>query len=170
MIFTATEANLETLKKLVNGTNRPVRYLAIDPGKKNGICGYDADCTIMLMWTVMEEDILDFVEQFDSLERCIIEDYLLFPDKAKDQIYSNMLASRVIGRIEGWAARKKIPLTKQKSAIKPTGYRFIGRKPLSKSHRLHHILDAHVHFVYWAMGRGKITAKDLLYGKTPESL
>jgi hypothetical protein len=170
MLFTATEAELENLKRVVNNEERPVRYLAIDPGKSNGICGYDGDCKIMMMWTVMEENVLDFLNQFDNLERCIIEDFLLYSNKAFEQVGSNMLTSRVIGRVEGWAARKDIPLTKQKAAIKPTGYRFIGKKPLHKQHRLHHALDAHVHFIYWAVGKGLVKAGDLLNNKTPEHL
>jgi hypothetical protein len=170
MLFMATEAELENLKLRVNDAENPIKYLSIDPGKSNGICGYNADCKLMMMWTVMEENVLDFLNQFDNLERCIIEDFILYSNKAFEQIGSNMLTSRVIGRVEGWAVRKDIPLTKQKAAIKPTGYRFIGKKPLPKSHRLHHALDAHVHFVFWAVGKGKIQAGDLLNNRSPQEL
>jgi hypothetical protein len=50
----------------------------------------------------------------------------------------------------------------QKATIKKNGYNWIGIKPPSKSNPRNHEMDAHVHFMYWAIRTGKINANSLL--------
>lgn len=157
-----TDEQLASLAEAVNADMNPVKYLAIDPGKANGVCGYDAKFHLVFMYTIREEDMVKFLEVFKRVETCITESFLLFPTKTKDQIYSDMETSRVIGRVEGWAARAKVKLVMQPSSIKKTGYAWIGKKPLPKSNPKNHKMDAHVHFMFWAVKNGKINAADLL--------
>lgn len=163
-----TEKYLEFFKESVNADANPVVYLSGDPGKANGICGYDAKYYLLFMLTIHADDIVQFLEIFDHVKICIIEDYLLYPNKAKKQIYSDMETSRVIGRFEAWADRKLIELIKQPASIKPTGYAWIGKKQLSKSNPDNHKMDAHVHFMYWAIKNGKIDVGKLLKKESDE--
>ncbi len=168
MLFVATEA--EKLCELVNSPIKPVKYLSIDPGKANGVCGFDAEYKLMALWTVNHEDILTFLRQFKNIEKCIIENFILYTHKAFEQVNSDMLTSRIIGRVENWAELNDVDLIKQGANIKPIGYKYIGRKPLPKSNKLNHAMDAYVHFMYWAVRHRKINAADLLNITTPEEL
>lgn len=153
-----TDNILTELRPLVTA----VKYLAIDPGKANGVCGYNAEYQLAFMFTIRDEDMLKFLDCFEAIEQCICENYTLYPNKAMKQVYSDMPTSRVIGRIEGWAARNKVTLTMQPASIKATGYAWIGKKPLPKSNPRNHEWDAHVHFMYWAVKNRKINASVLL--------
>lgn len=146
-----TEENCIHLISTVNAPHNPVKYLAIDPGKANGICGYDEKFYLAFMHTIREEDMQKYLDCFATLATVIVEDFVLYPNKSKEQIYSDMLTSRVIGRIEGWAARNNIKLVKQPASIKKAGYLWIGKKPLPKSNPQNHKMDAHVHGMYWAI-------------------
>lgn len=153
---------IDKFEEFVNREENPVIYLAIDPGGKNGVCGYDVKAYLSFMVTVKADDMIYFLEKFHNIKKCIIEDFTLYPDKAREQIYSDMETSRVIGRVEAWSERKKIQLIKQPAKIKPTGYKWIGKKPLSKKNPQNHSMDANVHFIYWAVRNNLIKASDLL--------
>lgn len=157
-----TTEQLERLHEAVNVDLNPVTYLSIDPGKSNGCCGYDERHHLMFMITIQADDMVKFLHQFDKVQKCILEDFMLYPDKTKQQVYSDMETSRVIGRVETWAELKNIDLIKQPARIKPTGYLWTGKKPLPKSNPKNHELDAHIHFMYWAVKNGRIKAEDLL--------
>jgi hypothetical protein len=157
-----TEENLDQINSLVNNWVNPVKYLAIDPGKTNGVCGYDVHFDLMFMMAVQSIDMNLFLHQFEKVSACICESYNLYPNKIKEQIYSDMETPRVIGRIENWTEIKKVDLIMQAATVKRTGYLWIGKKPLSKSDPKNHQMDAHVHFMYWAVKNGHISARDLL--------
>lgn len=152
----------DRIKGTVNSDENPVKYLGIDPGKANGICGYDARHYVSFMYTIQSEDMVDFLDLFKKVNTCIIENFRLYPNKSREQVYSDMETSRVIGRVEAWAYKLDLRLIKQGADIKPTGYKWLGKKPLPKSNPLNHELDAHVHFMYWAIKNGRINAADLL--------
>lgn len=153
---------LEHFNEAVNTKMNPVVYLSIDPGKANGICGYDTKYYLMFMLTVQADDMVMFLDQFKQLKLCVIEDFKLYPNKTKEQIYSDMETSRVIGRAESWARHKDIALIKQPAHIKTTGYKWLGEKPLPKSNKRNHQMDAHVHFTYWGVTTGRILLEDIL--------
>lgn len=157
-----TTAELDKLKEFVNSELNPITYLAIDPGKRNGICGYDARYYLQFMYSVDEADVIQFLERFEKVEKCILEGYKLYPNKANQQIYSDMLTSRVIGRVETWAERHDVEIILQGANIKVTGYAWIGEKPPPKSSLKNDPMDAHVHFMYWAVKNGHINATELL--------
>ncbi len=165
MIFNGqklTEEDFAKIRSVVNADANPVKYLGVDPGISNGVCGYNARYYLAFMWTINESDMNDFLEQFDMIDTCVIENYTLYPNKAQAQIYSDMVTSRVIGRFEGWTARKGIRLVKQPASLKKVGYAWIGQKQPSKSDPQNHAKDAHVHFMYWAIKSGKLDASILL--------
>ncbi len=170
MLFSNDESSIESLASFANNEMVPVKYLAIDPGKANGICGYDEQYKLLMMWTVKEQDMLTFLRQFKKVDKCIIENFLLYSHKAQQQVSSDMLTSRVIGRVENWAEVNDIDLIKQNASVKPLGYKYLGKQPLPKSNRLNHAMDAHAHFIYWGVRMRKINVRDLLNNATPEEL
>lgn len=166
-----SERYLANFKEAVNSDQNPVKYLAIDPGKANGLCGYDVKYYMVFMLTVHEEDIVTVLNLFEKVDTCITEGYRVFPHKAKQHVYSDLATPRVIGRVEYWAETNKVKLVKQASSIKPTGYAWAGLKPPPKSDPHNHVMDANIHFIYWAVKNGKIKAAQLLktnFGKKIE--
>lgn len=152
----------EKLKAVVNNEFNPIKYLAVDPGKSNGVCGYDDRYRLQFMLVVNAQDMTKFLHSFENVETCVLEDFKLYPNKSKQQAYSDMETSRVIGRIENWAELKDVKIVKQLATIKETGYKWLGKKPLPKSDKMNHGMDAHVHFMYWAIRTGKIPAAEVM--------
>jgi hypothetical protein len=163
-----TKEYLTHLNEAVNAEANPITYLGIDPGKANGVCGYDAKYYLQFMLTVPADDMNMFVHQFNRVEKCIMEGYKLYPNKLKEQVYSDLETPRVIGRVESWAEMHQVELIIQPASIKPTGYKWLGVKPLPKSNPRNHELDGHIHFMYWAIKRGHITAESLFKRGVPE--
>lgn len=156
---------LEKFKAFANSDLNPIEYLSIDPGKANGVTGYDTKCYLQFLYTVPVAEMTKFLDVFDKLKTCVIEDYRLYPNKAKDQIYSDMETPRVIGKVEHWAELKGIELVKQPATVKKTGYAWAGQKPLPKSNPMNHARDAHIHFIYWGVKTQKINPSHLLKGE-----
>lgn len=157
-----TKEYLANLNNAVNAVQNPVVYLGIDPGESNGICGYDAKYYLLFMLTIHHEDMVMFMHQFKSVKKCIMEEYKVFSHKAKQHINSDLKTTQVIGRVQSWAKLHEVELIMQPSSIKPTGYKWIRKKPLPKSNPMNHSLDGHVHFVYWGVRTGRIKLEDIL--------
>lgn len=157
-----TKENLAHIKEVVNAEQNPIEYLAIDPGKMNGICGYDAKYYLLFMLVIHADDVVMFINQFEKVKKCIIESYRVFPNKAKQHIYSDLQTPRVIGRVEAWAETNEIELVKQPPTVKDTGYKWIGERPLSKSNPRNHALDAHVHGMFYFVVTGRVKLEDIM--------
>lgn len=157
-----TEKQFEQYKEAFNATENPAVYMGIDPGKSNGVCVYDERYYLLAMLTIHADDINMFINNLEHIKICVVEDFVLYPTKAQKQHYSDMETSRVIGRIEAWAERAGVELVKQLATIKTTGYLWIGQKPPKKSDPKNHMMDANVHFMYWAVKNNKIDARRLL--------
>lgn len=153
---------LKQYYETVNGTHNPVLYLSIDPGKANGVCGYDTKFYPVFMATIRSLDLLIFLKQFEQLQKLIMEGYRIYPGKEKDHIYDSLETPRVIGRVEAYCEANDVDLIMQPATVKSTAYLWIGEKPLPKSNPLNHQMDAHAHFMYWAIKTGKIPASRLL--------
>ena len=169
MILEYKDLTLEDIAHLaeaVNTEENPVQYLGIDPGKANGVCGYNAKFYLQFMFTIKSDDMVKFLAAFKKVKKCIMENYKLFPNKAKDQYYSDMETPRVIGRVEAWAETNGVELITQPPTIKSTGYKWIGQKPLPKSNPWNHPMDAHVHLMYWAIKNKYIHPSELLKRST----
>lgn len=166
MLEDFTDESFEKLHGFVNSDLNPVKYLSIDPGESNGICGYDSRFYLQFMVVVPEKHISRFIKQFEKLHTCVIEDYRLFPNKAMQQVYSSMTTTRVLGRVENWTENNDIKLVKQQPSIKLTAYKWLGKKPLPKSNPMNHAYDAHVHFIYWGVRTERIDASSLVKKST----
>jgi hypothetical protein len=157
-----TESQFEHYKEALNAEINPAMYISIDPGKSNGVCLYDEKFYLLAMITVHAEDINKFIHNLNHVKTCIIEDFKLYPNKSKEQQYSDMETSRVIGRVESWAEIKDVKLEKQPATIKTTAYLWLGQKPPKKSDPKNHMMDANAHFMYWAVSKGHVSARSLL--------
>lgn len=162
---TLTPERLKQYHETVNGTHNPVLYLSIDPGKANGVCGYDAKFYPVFMATIKSLDLLIFLKQFEQLQKLIMEGYRVYPGKEKAHIYDDLETPRVIGRVEAYCETNDVNLVMQPATVKSTAYLWIGEKPLPKSNPLNHQMDAHAHFMFWAIKNGKIAAAELLKRK-----
>lgn len=158
---------LKKLAAIVNHDVNPIKYLAIDPGITSGTCGYDDRMRLQFMFNVKMDDMAFFLDSFDNVKLCVYENFMLYPDKSKEQFYSKMETSQVIGQIKSWAKLKGVELVEQPARIKPTGYNWIGKKPLPKSNKMNHGWDAHVHFMYWGIRNKHIDAAEVLGVKQP---
>ena len=160
------EKYLTRLKSAVNNPQNPVKYLSVDPGKANGVCGYDERYYLSFMLSIQADDMVDFLDQFENVEECVCESFILYPEipgrKRRTPVYSDMETSRVIGRVESWTKNNSIELHMQPANIKPTAYKWLNEKPLPKSNPANHMKDAHAHFIYWAVVHGRIPAEDLV--------
>lgn len=165
MLEDYSDESFAKLKSFVNADLNPVHYLSIDPGKSNGVCGYDSRFYLQFMLVIPSDKMVKFLNQFRRITNCVVEDYRLYPNKAKEQYYSDMETPRIIGQIEGWAELYDVNVTKQPASIKPTAYKWLGKKPLPKTNPLNHALDAHVHGIYWGV-RNKIIDPTSLIKRT----
>ncbi len=156
-----TKEGFTKLKELVNDPLNPVIFLSFDPGKGTGVTGYDAKYYMQFMWTLHEADVVKFLACFEKVSLVVMESYRVFAHKAKEHIGSDLLTSRVIGRIEHWVETIGATLVTQQSSIKDTGYKWAKKKPLPKSNPLNHALDAHIHFIYFAVRRGFINLNSI---------
>jgi len=165
MILPGQEITPEILKRfksVVNAEENPVKYLGIDPGKSNGVCGYDERYRLMFMYNIPQEHMIDFIESFDKVTHVVIESFRLYPGRTMTaQTYSDMETSRVIGRVESWAKLHGVKFISQGANIKNTAYKWLGKKPLPKSDPNNHSLDAHIHFMYWAIKNGKVKIENV---------
>lgn len=143
----------------------PVKYLGIDPGESNGLAAYDESAKLIWMKTVGLSRLTDFLSkkvEFATGAFFIIEDYMVYPNKAQQHIYSNLATPRAIGRLEAFAEERGIKIVKQKAAIKSIGYKYIGKKPPTHSDPTSHVQDANVHAVYWLVNNGIIDPRSLI--------
>lgn len=137
-------------------------YMAIDPGKRTGLNIYDEKGNILGMYTIAGSKIISFLQDFVKIKVCIIEGYRVFPHKAKAHVYSDLETPRIIGRVEAWAEVNGIKLVKQRSADKTMGYKYQAEEPAKKSNPQNDVLDAHAHFIFWAVNNGVIKPEQLI--------
>lgn len=139
-----------------------IKFLAIDPGKRNGIAAYNEYGLMQWMRTVLYDELTNFLRKQEEVKVVILEDYTVFPHKAKQHIYSDLITPRAIGKVEGWCEARNIKLVKQGSSYKAMGYKYLGKKPLPKSNPMNHAVDAHAHGIYYLVNNNIVSAGSLL--------
>lgn len=133
-----------------------MRLLGVDPGKNTGYA----------VITIEDRQIkatgefgIDKNESVDSLKLLIptadivvVEDFLIRPDKARkgNFDYNNMVAPRVIGKIEMLCEISQIPLRKQPASVKPPAYGMANMKYVPGKKGTHW-QDAFAHACYYAV-------------------
>lgn len=138
--------------------------LGIDPGKNSGYC------VVRLTDRKIEptgefgvdknESVAEITKLINKCDIVVCEDFLIRPDKARkgNFDYNNMVAPRVIGKIELLCEMSGTKLAKQPASVKPPAYGFSNQKyvPGKKGQ---HWQDAYAHACYYAVK--KMNAKPI---------
>lgn len=138
-----------------------MRVLAIDPGDVH--CGMatflDGQCTST--WEDTPADCLGYVRSVlegECLDVLVVEEFRLYPWKAQQQAYSQMLTCQLIGGIKAawsWFGSGSCKLVEQSATIKkPTVgiLRARGIKSKAKQSKAGgHALDAELHGYYYVL-------------------
>lgn len=97
------------------------KVVAIDPGPHLGFAflkGQNLHLSGVLHYDYGNlEYLFDLITSFRP-DELVIEDFLLFPNKAMAQSWSKMETPRIIGSLEYWAWKQEIPIIYQPPASK----------------------------------------------------
>lgn len=131
----------------------PTKYLALDPGESSGWAAFDEDGNLILYDTCYSrESVYNLLD--DKHPRVIImEDFKLYPNKAKEQSWSSFETVRLIGAVEHWAWQNNVEVILQPANIKSVAYLWAGISP-PKQHSMTHETDAYVHGIYYLQKSG----------------
>lgn len=135
-------------------------YLAIDPGETTGWATFNQEGKPQQFDKVKGREAVYVLLQSVQPTVLIVEDFNLFPWKARDQAFSSFEAVRVIGAIELWAWAKGATVVLQKPNIKSIGYKWAGL-PTATQHKDSHERDAYVHGVYYLQSNGILKPQQL---------
>jgi len=133
-----------------------MRVLGLDPGKNTGYCMIEViDRKIKPtgeLGVAKNESIEPLKELINSADLVVCEDFLIRPDKARSGHfdYNNMVAPRVIGKIELLCELTGTRLEKQPASVKPPAYGFANMK-YSPGKKGTHWQDAFAHACYFAV-------------------
>ena len=129
--------------------------LAIDPGKMNGWAIFNEDGELVEFGQVHEDELSNWLNTKTSdVSTIVVENYVLYKKKAMKQSGSDMVASRVIGRLEMYASLKGAKLVKQPADILPTAQKLSGYK-MPSDHSISHQFSAINHGIYWLIKQGR---------------
>lgn len=128
-------------------------YLVIDPGETSGWATFQEDGSATAMGSVHGRTAVYGLLSTVQPRLLVVEDFELFPWKARDQAFSQFETVRVIGAIEFWAYAKNVQVILQKPTIKTIAYKWAGISP-AKIKRDSHERDAYVHGVYYLQRNG----------------
>lgn len=115
-----TTGNSSTLLQL--------EYLAFDPGKRTGVCGWVDPKQIPVIMEIMEEKERDtFLQRLDpsTLKCVLLEDYRVRNEKFNhqgDRVYT----AKVIGDIEGFCRRNQIDVVLLQPTVKKIAAKWVG--------------------------------------------
>lgn len=135
------------------GIEKEPYYLALDPGLHTGWATWDNTGTIITMGTVHSyDDLHNLLAAFpSSIKVVIIEDFILFKHKARQQSGSKMPAPKAIGQIETFARLWGANIVKQPSHIKGIAERMTGKHTSSMAKIKTHMWDAYNHGEYYLL-------------------
>ena len=135
--------------------------LVLDPG---GTTGFVVLRNAPLLDYKSMPDVLTFgsLEEWHGIEDLlrvwdisviVMEDFKLYPWKARQQSFSTMVAPRVIGAVEVLAAQYNISVVKQSASVGKSVTVSVG---LRKTLKLNHIIDAVSHGIFYLRTQGRV--------------
>lgn len=125
-------------------------YLALDPGLHTGWAIWDKDGVFLDMGTThTETELHDLLAELPPVAVVIYEDFILFKNKAMEQVGSRMPAPKAIAQIETFARIWNARLIKQPSSIKANAELMTGVSTKKMDHSKTHVLDAFNHGEYY---------------------
>lgn len=136
--------------------SKPCYILGIDPGKNTGYALIKLEGRKIqptgIQGVDKNESINSIKELMPQVDIVVIEDFLIRPDKARkgNFDYNNMVAPRVIGKVELLCELNETQLEKQPASVKPPAYGYANLKyvPGKKGQ---HWQDAYAHACYYAV-------------------
>ena len=132
--------------------------IGIDPGNTTGWAVVDSKTgDIRELKHITFDDISQFLAEYNwsQVDRVIMEDFRLFPNKAKDQSGSDFQVVQVIGMVKQVLSGKNIPIFMQMSSILSIAERQAGIK-IPKKHSESHKIVALLHTRFWMIGHNII--------------
>lgn len=140
-------------------------YLALDPGLHTGWATWDSKGDVITMGTVHNYDELhNLLASFPTcIKTVIIEDFVLFKHKAREQSGSKMPAPKAIGQIETFARLWGANIVKQPSHIKANAERMTGKSTKNMAKIRTHMWDAYNHGEFYLITKGikKLSIEEL---------
>lgn len=133
-----------------------MRILGIDPGKNTGYSVVQLEGRKLRptgeLGVCKNESIDAIKDLIESIDLVVIEDFLIRPDKARkgNFDYNNMVAPRIIGKIELLCELTGTRLEKQPASVKPPAYGISNMKYVPGKKGMHW-QDAHAHACYYAV-------------------
>jgi hypothetical protein len=131
-------------------------YISFDPGEHTGWATFDnAGRAIDHDFVHGRQDLYELLDhlEWSPIKHVIIEDFFLFPWKAKEQGWSDFETARVIGVLQDRCYLSKTEYTMQPANFKPIAYKWAGMT-VPKNKLQTHAADAYVHGVYYLQKLG----------------
>lgn len=129
--------------------------LCIDPGHGTGWATISKEgATLATGITRSRDELYEVLKEIPhTVEVVVMEDYMLFGHKVKQQSGSKLETVRVIGAVDSWAALRGIPVVLQPASILPIAKRWTGIK-YSGAHKDGHHASALLHGYYYMYDKG----------------
>ena len=142
--------------------------LALDPGKASGWATFSNDGQFISMGqTSTIDDFITWLDNFvGDVTTVVVEDYVLYKQRALSQSGSKMPAPQIIGAILLFAKQKGANVVKQPAGILNIAQKLSG-VPLPVDHSISHQFSAYNHGYYWLVKNGirKAVAAEIVEGK-----
>jgi hypothetical protein len=125
--------------------------LGVDPGQLTGIALVDDQGALQRNWNADFDTVKKMLadKKFTSLiDQVVMEQFVLYRNKAGKQVGSKMPASKVIGMVELWASMHNIPIAMQMASVLPIAMKISRVRPVG-AHNDNHWVDAYNHAFYW---------------------
>ena len=135
-------------------------YLSYDPGRTTGWARFSDTGDALGYGQVSMDELLAHVESMielhndDPIKVVIVEDFVLFGHKAKQQTGSRMEASQAIGILRTLADRTGAKFFLQPSNIKSLAEKWTQLSAKGKVHSKTHWIDAFNHGAYYLIKQG----------------
>lgn len=144
-----------------------ITFISFDPGENTGVTLYNEKGHLQQLEVIHHKKINEWLRELvaDDIITCIIEDYRVYPNKAKAHIYSDVKTVAVIGRLEYWAEAHEIKIVKQPASLKTTGFKYLGIAEPPRSNPRSHGFVAHAHATFYFVKNGILDPKELLNAK-----
>lgn len=133
-----------------------MKILGTDPGKSTGYALIELEGNVIKptgqFGVARNESVSEFKNLINEADVVVVEDFKVRPEIARKGRfdYNNMVAPRVIGKIELLCEMSETPIVKQQASVKPNAYGFANLKYV-KGKQGQHWQDAYAHACYYAV-------------------
>lgn len=127
----------------------PGNIVGVDPGKMSGLAIFSPTGQPLVLTQLDIDQMIEFTTVYkDPVAVVVVEDFVTFRQRAKEQVGSRQHASQVIGMMKVFAKQKGARFVLQPAARKEEGSKLSGHVPPS-DHSQSHQVDAFNHAFFW---------------------